>query len=99
MKFFINAVSSTYYISSRMDKIAQSLSVSNTRGCLVWGYGAREIMPAKTFNNYHDVNFEDRVCMSIVDSHTYLSHLYGDYMQLPPVEKRVTHHEFKAWWK
>lgn len=24
---------------------------------------------------------------------------FGDYMQLPPIEKRVSHHSFKAYWK
>ena len=28
-----------------------------------------------------------------------LTNIFGDYMQLPPVEKRVTHHSFKAYWK
>lgn len=28
-----------------------------------------------------------------------LEHFYGDYMQLPPVEKRISHHEFEAYWK
>ena len=26
----------------------------------------------------------------------YLKRLYGDYMELPPVEKRVSHHHFVA---
>lgn len=30
--------------------------------------------------------------------HLYLSNLYGDYMKLPPPNKRVTHHDFKAFW-
>ena len=29
----------------------------------------------------------------------YLTALYGDWRQLPPEEKRVTHHSFDAWWK
>lgn len=29
----------------------------------------------------------------------YLTKHYGDYMQLPPEEKRHTHHEFECWWK
>lgn len=29
----------------------------------------------------------------------YLRATYGDYMQLPPPEKRITHHAFKAYWK
>lgn len=29
----------------------------------------------------------------------WLKLIYGDYMELPPVEKRIAHHTFKAWWK
>ena len=29
----------------------------------------------------------------------YLGNLYGDYMKLPPKEKQVSHHDFKAYWK
>ena len=27
-----------------------------------------------------------------------LKHIYGQYMELPPVEKRITHHDFQAQW-
>ena len=30
-----------------------------------------------------------------VDYDTYLRMAFGDYMQLPPVEKRVCHHEYE----
>ena len=29
----------------------------------------------------------------------YLTNGFGDYMTLPPVEKRISHHYFKAYWK
>jgi lipopolysaccharide cholinephosphotransferase len=32
------------------------------------------------------------------DTHEVLTAIYGDYMQLPPEDKRVTHHAFTAHW-
>lgn len=43
--------------------------------------------------------FEDRKYMAFSDYDEYLTNAYGDWRKLPPVEKRVTHHSFKAWWK
>ena len=37
------------------------------------------------------VKFEDRVYDTIKDYDTYLSKIYGDYMKLPPKDKRVNH--------
>ena len=31
--------------------------------------------------------------------HMVLKHLYGDYMTPPPIEKQVTHHDYKAYLK
>lgn len=38
-----------------------------------------------------DIAFEDRVYKTMVGYEEYLSVTYGDYMQLPPIEKRVKH--------
>lgn len=46
---------------------------------------------------YH--SFEDRSYRIPEGYEGYLKELYGDYMKLPPKEKQVTHHTFKAWWK
>jgi len=43
--------------------------------------------------------FEDRMYMGISEFDDYLKNSYGDYMKLPPEEKRQTHHHFRAWWK
>ncbi len=29
----------------------------------------------------------------------YLTNMYGNYMEMPPVDRRVTHHDFEAYWK
>ena len=34
-----------------------------------------------------------------MDLNEVLTKIYGDYMQLPPVEKRVTHHANVVYWK
>lgn len=61
-------------------------------------YGAeREIFPREWFSATEKLKFEDtelNVCSGHINI---LKNFYGDYMQLPPVEKRVTHHGFKAW--
>ena len=43
--------------------------------------------------------FEDKVFSVMSGYDAYLRATYGDYMQLPPPEKRVTHHAFTAYWK
>lgn len=50
------------------------------------------------FNETIPVPFEDRQFMLFKDYDEYLSNGYGDYMKLPPKEKQVAHHSFKAYW-
>lgn len=45
------------------------------------------------------VDFEDRKFMIFEDYDEYLKNGYGDYMKLPPVEKRIAHHSYNAYWK
>lgn len=51
------------------------------------------------FNSYIEVPFENHFFFSIAGFDDYLKCAYGDYMLLPPEEKRVNHHHFKACWK
>lgn len=67
--------------------------------CLSWGYDEKECLPAEVFSSFIDVDFVGEKFKAIVGWETYLKNLYGDYMQLPPPEKRVTHHFFSAWEK
>ncbi len=56
------------------------------------------ILPRPVYEQYKSIQFEGYDFMSIVDTHTYLENVYGDYMKLPPVEQRVGRHNIHAFW-
>ena len=62
-------------------------------------YGEKEIMPTEWLRTEIKVDFEGRKFNIPENYDLILSQLYGDYMVLPPIEKRITHHGIKAWWK
>lgn len=52
----------------------------------------KKLMPHKMFEEYTTVEFEGKQYCSIKDKEKYLEYVYGkNYMELPPVEKRVCH--------
>lgn len=53
----------------------------------------------RLFDKYIDVDFEGHQLKAMRGYDKYLYAIYGDYMQLPPKEERVSHHEFQAYWK
>lgn len=62
-------------------------------------YGMKEHMPKRIFEKFVDMPFEERTYKCIQDYDIYLNKLYGDYMILPPVEERVSHHHQVVYWK
>ncbi|MBE5869209.1 MAG: LicD family protein [Lachnospiraceae bacterium] len=71
---------------------------NNYLGCKAWCvYGERGIIPAEVFAETIDIEFEGEKFPAPVDYDKYLTCLYGDYLPEPPVEKRKTHHHFKAY--
>lgn len=55
--------------------------------------------PKALFDKRIMMPFEDREYMCFAEYDLYLSNGFGNWRQLPPKEKQVTHHDFKAWWK
>lgn len=51
------------------------------------------------FANYINIEFEGYVLKAAEGYDDYLRNIYGDYMILPPVENRMTHHALNAYWK
>ena len=68
-------------------------------GALVYGDGIQCIHRSEVFSSSIDIEFEGRIFKTMSGWDEYLSKNYGDYMKLPPLEKRITHHDFRAWWK
>lgn len=60
-------------------------------------YGVREVVERKFFDDSVDIEFEGCLFKAPIGWSQYLNSIYGDYMQLPPEDKRVTQHEFKAY--
>ena len=54
----------------------------------------REIMPTAVMGQPKLYKFENIEIYGAQDADAYLTNLYGDWRQLPPEEKRVTHHDF-----
>ena len=82
-----------------LDRAAKRLSFEKARYagvCVVTHYGSRERMPAEVFRGSVDVPFEGESYPAPIGYDTYLHGLYGDYMQLPPEDKRGSLHNIKA---
>ena len=59
----------------------------------------KEIMEKKKLGKTVKLVFENRAFSAPDGYDAWLTYMFGDYMQLPPEEKRVSHHTFKAYWR
>lgn len=90
----------TRYFTNRINTIAKLVNDKNQNGerygNIVWGYGTRELMPVGALDNLVLLEFENHRFTAMSQYDRYLKNLYGNYMQLPPENKRV-YHGFEAW--
>lgn len=61
--------------------------------------GFREWQPRESMDKFVLHQFEQGQFYIMEDYNTSLSHLYGNYMELPPVEKRVAHEINSFYWR
>lgn len=89
------------FILNQINKVARQASFEKSlyAANIVSSYGECEIMPKLFYSEYIKHTFEDEKYNIPKEYHSILTKTYGNYMQLPPIEKRITHHTFKAWWK
>lgn len=88
-------------VITQLDKYfsQHSFETSKYVGSLTGVYPLKEHFDRSVFESYKEYKFEDRIYMGLVDYDTYLRTLFGNYMQLPPKDKQVSHHDFTAYWK
>ena len=100
LKVLLNPVSKRQ-IAEWQDKMARSY---NGRGYhygyeSTFGIGAAKRFKLQDLKEMIDYPFEDRVFKGLKNADSVLTDTYGDYMQLPPEDKRITHHSLNAYWK
>ena len=93
--FFIKNISYTT-ITKQYIKRCSRFNVNNCKYVSDYTWG-NTIIPKEMMENLKAYNFENTTFMGIENSDGYLSKLYGNYMELPPVEKRINH-GLKAWY-
>ena len=66
---------------------------------VIYAKGEREILEREWFNKTIELEFEGRSYLAPIGADQYMTRLFGDYMSLPPEDKRVSHHRFVAYYK
>lgn len=66
---------------------------------LFGAWGCKEIASAECFDKAIEVEFEGYKFLAPVGYDEWLTNVYGDYMKLPSVEKRISHHSYDVFWK
>lgn len=94
VKPFVNLLPVDYY-ARKMDKYALKMSPKNYKkiGDIVWGSDICDTFDKEELNNLIYLEFEGLKIKSIPHYKDFLTRCYGDYMKLPPKNKRESHIE------
>ena len=74
----------------RLMRTAASQSPLTANWCGAWG--KKEIMPTQWYGEGSNLVFENLQVKGPKEYDKWLTQIYGNYMQLPPIEKRVVRH-------
>ena len=91
----------TFVTRKRIKRCEQLISKSKSQWVsnFYGAWGIKEVVPSYIFSEVVQLEFEGNFFSAPAKYDEYLKYVYGNYMQLPPVEDRVTHHSNKAYWK
>lgn len=99
--YFCSSSRLSNYFAKKIDFLSQKYYNKKTQeqGTVVGGYGEKEIMKKNIYNEYIKIKFENHYFQALKNYDFYLKKLYGNYMELPPKEKRISHHSYVVKWK
>lgn len=98
--FFLKPVSPTFF-AKKIDKASAKYTKDNGKyiGLLASKFKEKEVLDFDPFKEIIDMPFEGVTLKGPKEYDKLLRQYYGDYMQLPPVEKQVNPHELDAYMK
>lgn len=84
-----------YNLMKKIDCICKEKDFDNSNFVcnLLGGAGTKGIVPKEYFGTPTEIDFENIKVFGLENPHMYLKSMYGDYMKLPPIEKRVSLHD------
>ncbi|MBQ6073415.1 MAG: LicD family protein [Bacteroidales bacterium] len=70
---------------------------SSSVGVYFWEEKTRTFIPKDVYEELAPVAFEGKYYMAVKQLDYYLTRIFGYYMQLPPVEKRVSRYTYDSY--
>lgn len=87
---------------NQMENTAKKIKMGDTGHCTMMVFcddGIKSYYKAQSFEKIIQLPFEGYSFCAFEGYDDMLTALFGDYMQLPPVDQRVSNHEFHLYWK
>lgn len=89
----VERMTTSYKQKEKIDKLLRKQKIQGAKyiGNIMGAYRTREIVPAEFYGKGKMYPFEDIELRGMEMADEYLTWTYGDYMKLPPKDKRKTH--------
>lgn len=88
-------------VINRIDSLASKYPYRNSKYVAhqVLGYGFKERIEKIKMDSYKEFRFESGYYYGPIGYDDYLTNLFGEYMVLPPIEKRISHEFYSVKYK
>lgn len=83
-----------YNQKEKIDRLLRKYDMDKSliSGNIMGAYRTREMIPTEWYGDSSIYDFESERFLGIKEYDKYLTHLYGDYMTIPPKEQQKTHY-------